>query len=333
MIDFVRCHSQIPLTPGHFVKEFWNPITLRDGSMMLWHRTRAVSVHYYLNTKRLVISGKLITLLHDTQVSNFDDLYGDLREQFIDEFNAAINCLFTMPVVDIRNFEVTRIDYCFNVETPYVTQYIDFLTTAFERTNTGGRRINHTARCGLHSSVYIKNATEYEQNRRYNYTLNVYDKTDRLHYQRNRRERISEADFALAENILRIEVQASHNLINTICQEFSVSRRFEELFDYRIAFWTICKIFDLVYRMKPQAQIYTYKEALRRVRKGSAAQKTLYSAATNHPVLGKQYAYGRKALTVLDIYPYCLLSKASPVPLLPTPMQLIVEKDGMYIEE
>lgn len=332
MIDFVRCSSQIPLTQEQFVREYWHPVTLRDGSMMLWHRTRAVSVHYYLNSQRLVISGKLITLLHDTQVSNFDDLYGDLRDQFMDAFNAAINCLFTVPVVDIRDFEVTRIDYCFNVETPYVTQYIDFLTTAFERTNTG-RRVNHTARHGLHNSVYIKNTAEYEQNRRYNYTLNVYDKSDRLRYQRNRLEPIPAADFVLAENILRIEIQASHQLINTICQKHTISRRFEELFDYRVAFWTICHVFELVYRMKPTARLYTYKNAVRSVAKGSAAQKTLFSAATNHPVLDSKYDYGRRRLNELDIYPYCLLPKTNPVPCLLNPMQLIVEKDGMYIGE
>lgn len=331
MIDYVRCYSQIPLSQDQFVKDRWHPITLQDGSMMLWHKTRAVSVHYYLNTQRLVISGKLITLLYDTQVSNFDDLYGNMKEQFIDEFNAQINRLFTEPAVDIRDFLVTRIDYCFNVETPYVTQYIDFLTTAFARTNTGGR-VNHTARHGLHNSVYIKNTAEYEQNRRYNYTLNVYDKTDRLRYQRNRRERISEADFALAENILRIEVQASHQFIKSICEKFSCSRRFAELFDYRVAFWSIGRVFALVYHMTPQMQIYTYKEAVRRVTRGSAAQKTLFSAATNHPVLDKKYAYGRKTLAAQGIYPYCLLPKTSPVTCLPSPMQLITEKDGMYIE-
>lgn len=332
MIDYVRISSQIPISLECFVDGLWHEGTTPDGSPYLWHRFRGVSVHYYVYSQRLVVSGKFITMLCDTQVSNFDDLYGNMRGQFIDEVNAEINRLFVDCVVDIRDFLVTRIDYCFNVETPFVTQYIEFLTTAFERIDKG-TRVNFTAEHGLRNSVYIKNKAEYDRNARYNYTLNVYDKADRLRYQRARHERISTGDFALAENILRIEVQASYNFLEAICRKFSVTRRFEELFNYRIALWAIETVFARVYRMNSTAQFYTYKEACKLVTKGSAAQKTLFSAATNHSVVGKKYAYGCKALNAVGIYPYCLLPRRIPCNILPNPMQLIMAKDGIFIEE
>ncbi len=330
MIDYVRLFQKIPIHKKQFQQTLCHEATTQDGSVFLWYKFRAVTVRYYLSTQNLVISGKLITLLHDTQVLNFDDIYGHLKDDFLDELNEKINRLFTRPLINLRDFLVTRIDYCFNVETPYVKEYIDFLTVAFRRTNNG-HRVNFTEKKGLSGSVYIKNAAEYEKNARYNYTLNVYNKLDRLMKQKRNKQRVTEADLKLAENILRIEIQASYHFLESICKHFDISKRFADLFDYRIAIYAIETVFGRVYRLKPNDTFYTYSEAKKLVRPDSAAHKTLYAAATNHAVTGQKYAQGIKMLRSYGIYPFCLLPTSSPVPHLQNPVQLVLNKAKAFL--
>ena len=73
---------------------------------------------YYPGTRTLYISGKIILLLADTRVLNLDDVYGIDIERFISDVNNVLNRLFTRVEIDIRDFTLSRIDYCFSVKTP-----------------------------------------------------------------------------------------------------------------------------------------------------------------------------------------------------------------------
>ena len=329
MIDYVSMNKILPIQKSTFKPSKWHREVSGEGDYY-WYHFRGVTVRYYFETQRLLIMGKLITLLHDTQVQNFDDVYGGETELFLDEVNACINDLFTQPVVDVREFSVTRIDYCFNVDTPFVRDYLVFLRRAFQMVNTGAKT-DFAAKNGLNGSVYIKNSSEYAKNSRYNYTLNVYDKLDRLHYQQGQKQNISAADLALAENTLRVEVQASHNLIKSICRHFGMEKTFSCLFRYPVAMYAIESVFKRVFRMDRTMDFYTYQEAKTRVKAGSAAGKALYSLATNHNVSGEEYAYKCKQVGKAGIYPYCLLPKGSSEAILKNPITLIYEKDGHYL--
>lgn len=329
MIDFVSMRKELPISPRSFRQGMWDRRTTEDGTTYYWHKHNNVTIRYYFSTHRLIISGKLITLLHSTQVQNFDDIYGGLTETFINDFNERVNRLFTKPLIDIREFTVTRIDYCFNVETAYVKEYLSFLTKAFQRLNTG-KRVDHTERHGLEGSVYIKNTAEYNANARKNYTLNVYDKTDRLKFQEQNGIDVEKMDFILAENILRIEVQASYEYIKSLCKHFKIEKLFGNLFDFNVAFYAIETAFKRIFHLASSCDFYTYGLAKTLIPSG-AAQKALRSSATNHNISGSSYDYARKRITQCGVYPYCLLSKDSPVDTLKNPMQLIYEKTKYYV--
>ena len=329
MIDYVSMNKIMPIPKRAFKRDRWHREVAGEGDYY-WYHFRGVTIRYYFETQRLLIMGKLITLLHDTQVQNFDDIYGGETERFLDEVNACINDLFVQSVVDVRDFTVTRIDYCFNVDTPFVKDYLAFLKRAFQLVNTGSKT-DFAAKNGLSGSVYIKNSSEYAKNSRYNYTLNVYDKLDRLHYQQEHGQSISTADLALAENTLRIEVQASHNLIKSVCYHFDMEKTFANLFSYPVAVYTIESVLKRVYRMDRTMDFYTYQEAKTRVKAGSAAAKALYALATNHNISGEKYAYKCKQVAKAGIYPYCLLRNSDGAPMLKNPIALIYEKDSLYL--
>ena len=72
----------------------------------------------------------------DSMMSSMKQPIRECYDEFLDAVNDRLNDLFMEPVIDLREFVVTRIDYCFNVETPYVQDYLAFLGRAFQKTDT-----------------------------------------------------------------------------------------------------------------------------------------------------------------------------------------------------
>ena len=177
MIDYVNLNYPKAIPKKYFSLKKWKASITDDGQPYYWHTIRGVRLRYYVESQLFTIKGKIINLLYDTQVQNFDDIYGCQRDLFLNDINTVLNRLFPSPTLDIRNFTVTKIDYCFNVETPHVKVYTDFLQKAFQMSNTG-TRIDHTDAQMLTGSVYVKTASDYTVNQNKNYTLNFYDKSD-----------------------------------------------------------------------------------------------------------------------------------------------------------
>lgn len=332
IVDYVSLNQIIPLTVQDFNLPLWHHIDSAHNGSALWHKKRGVTLYYFFNSQRLIVQGKLITLLYDTHVSNFDDIYGNQRLDFIEDINSALNPLFTHPLIDIRTFTTTRIDYCFNLETPYVDDYLIFLRRAFQATNTG-RRTDYAQEFNVNGSVYIKSSTEFKKNIRTNYTLNVYNKAMRLDYLKKSKCRIPQADFTLAQNILRVEVQSSHYLIKSLCHHFSIDQSFDSLFSYDVALFAISTVFSRVYHLDAVCDFYTYQAAKQLTLPNSIAAKLLLTVATHHRVTGSKYSYQRQKVTNLGVYPYCLLPKDSPVPVLESPFKLIINKISHYLPE
>ena len=139
MIDSVKLSKDIFIPETYLRPGLWRSYILKDGSDIRVHHYNGVWFCYYPESGRLKISGKLMKLLENTEVLNVDDIYGLDLPQFIDDLNDFINTLFTVPIIDVSTFRVSRIDYCFNVKTDYVKEYLDFLNNAFRLTDTGQR--------------------------------------------------------------------------------------------------------------------------------------------------------------------------------------------------
>lgn len=326
MIDYVHlaCDAHIRRNELHPMK--WYQNDMPDGEITHVHTIRGVRIRYYPERARITIKGKILMLLHDTQVLNVDDVYGTDVERFISEINNYLNSLFTRSMLDVRWFEVKRIDYCFNVKTKHVSTYLDFLSVAFDRVNQGSR-INFTRENDLEGSVYIKTKSDYKENERRSYVLNFYDKTDRLLKQQAKGTRIRADDFAAAKDVLRLEVQCAYNLVKQLCERLNIENLFGYLLDYDVAIIAEELVYSRVFGCNGEQDFYTYDTAKKLLpSRSQSAKKALYSASTNHCIRGKKYAYGRKIIKDAGIYPFCFLPKNCGTDYLENPMKLICKK-------
>lgn len=324
MIDYVSLRKNIEIPTNFFSPMMWKRSQTEDGQYFFWKTIRGVKLRYYEYTHNFTINGKILMYLHDTQVQNVDDIYGGNKTLFISDLNTALNALFPSPILDIRDFTVSRIDYCVNVETPHVSTYVNFMNRAFRKTNSGNR-VNFTDEHHLSGSVYVRTSSDYRDNSNKNYTLNFYDKSDRLKYLAEKGSHVNEADWILASNILRLEVQCGNNLIKRQTQKYGIGNTFGELIDYNIAYDSILSAYTRVFKGTEDTDFYTYQEAKKLLKGYPTALKTLYVAAS-HNVIGSKYAYGCKQAKQKGIYPYCFLTKSDLHPCLENPMKLIRKK-------
>lgn len=327
MIDFVRLNADVPIPKEAFVISKWRKRTMKDGTKICVHHNCGIWIRYYPELYRITISGKLLMLLENSEVLNVDDVYGADIPQFIDDLNEYLNGLFLYPVIDVREFHVTRIDYCYNVKTPHVKAYLDFLNRAFRLTNSG-QRINYVQEKGLTGSVYIKTASDYKHNERRNYVLNFYDKTDRLHYLQHRKgHAISEHDWAYAQGVLRLEIQCGMHIIKQICKAFEIEPYFGELLHHEIALYAEATIYGRIFRCDASQNYYSYDAAKRLVpARSEAARKALLHASQGHRITGKAYAHGCKVIKESGVYPFCFLPRGSSLDVLENPIRLIYRK-------
>jgi len=239
--------TDIAIRKNVLARDMWTEEMTSDGQPYYYHSCRGVWLRYYPAKERMTISGKILMLLHDTQVLNVDDIYGTDIDRFMDAVNAKINSLFTRPIIDVRTFRVSRIDYCFNVETPYVTEYVTFMNEAFRKTNKG-IRVNYVQEMDVDGSVYVKTRSDYENNERRNYVLNFYDKADRLRYQKKNGQRVAEDDFEYAQDVLRLEAQCSFQFLRKLRGKMHIGDTFGEMVDFKVAFQAIEAVYSRVFK-------------------------------------------------------------------------------------
>lgn len=326
MIDTVHLTADLTLSDKAFHQMMWFLCNTPDGEPYVQHRREGIRINYYPERKRLNISGKLIRLLHDTDVLNVDDLYGSNLELFLNRIDQYLNALFTRPVISFRDFRVRRIDYCFNIKTPHVKLYLDFLNTAFERCNTG-RRVNHVREHQLNGSVYVKTLSDYENNTLRNYALNYYDKLSRLRALIDDGKSVSADDLRVAEDMLRLEVQCGYQFIKRLCKAQRIKPNFGDMFSYEIACAAEKMVYAYVFHADEKQNFCTYTEAAKRVSpRSDAAKRALLRASQNHLITGSEFAYGRAVIAKAGVYPFCFLKKGGETPLLDNPLKLIAMK-------
>lgn len=326
MIDTVHLTADLTLSDKAFHQMMWFLCNTPDGETYVQHRREGIRINYYPDRKRINISGKLIRLLHDTDVLNVDELYGSNLELFLNRIDQYLNALFTRPVISIRDFRVRRIDYCFNIKTPHVKRYLDFLNTAFDRCNNG-RRVNHVREHRPNGSVYVKTLSDYENNTLRNYALNYYDKLSRLRALMETGKRVSADDLKAAEDMLRLEVQCGYQFIKRLCKAQRVKPNFGDMFSYEIACAAEKMAYTYVFRADDTQDFCTYIEAAKRVSpRSAAAKKALRHSSQNHLITDSEFTYGRSVIAKACVYPFCFLPKDSKTPLLDNPLKLISAK-------
>ncbi len=325
MIDCIHLKTQNFIPVAALKPEFWQKRELEDGTVYWLHKYREASLLYYPQTGKWSIRGKVMTWLHDTQVANVDDLYGTDLQGFVNEINAYLQSLVEAPMLDILTWETYRIDYCFNIKTPYVSDYLDVMNEGFRMSNTG-TRVNYPEEKGLSGSSYIKTKGDYKANELRNYVLNFYDKYDRLEYLRRRGVRIAEDDWELARNVLRLEVQCGYVFIKELCEKLNISRSFGDLISYEVAYYAEAMIYRRVFKASADQEYFAYQTAKKRLGKQRKALEVLERSAEHHRVTDSKYAHGRKQIQKAGIYPFAFLRKGSGVEVMENPLKLILRK-------
>lgn len=322
MIDYIHLKTQNLIPVEASKPGLWAEITLKDGMIYWVHKCREASLLYYPQTGKWSIRGKITTWLHDTQVANVDDLYGTDLQRFVNEINAYMKSLVEAPMVDILDWETYRIDYCFNIKTPYVSEYLDVMNEGFRMSNTGAR-VNYPEEKGLSGSSYIKTKGDYTVNELRNYVLNFYDKYDRLEFLRRRGMRIAQDDWELARNVLRLEVQCGYVFIKELCEKLNISRAFGDLLSYEVACTAEAWIYRRVFKSEADQDFFAYQTAKKLVGKQQKALEVLERSAEHHRITGSTYNYGKTQIQKTGIYPFAFLRKGSGVEVLPNPLKLI----------
>lgn len=325
MIDFVHLSANLFVCEEEMQLNEWHTTINEEGLLYYWHIVRGVKIYYRPQQQKLTIKGKILTLLFDTQVLNADDIYATDIERFADDINRYLNALFTQPLLDIRTFHVYRIDYCFNVETPYAKEYVDFLNAAFKATDSGSR-INHVQERDLDGSIYAKTKSDYEKNERRNYVLNFYDKLDWCVKKKAEGHHILAEDFEYAENILRLEVQCGYRFLDSFQKKHNVGCEFGDLFSYELAYHAVETVYRRVLRGDDQSDFYAYATAKRHFKPQTKAAKVLKRSSNHHKIIEQEYEYGVKQIKEEGVYPYCFLPKSLGIDMLENPLKLIQRK-------
>ncbi len=325
MIDYVRLGMDIEIPEEEFDWTRFRTGILKDETVIWYHRFRGVWVRYYPMRRRITVTGKILMLLEDSEVLNVDDVYGLDIPQFVCDINDYLSALFKTIRLDILYFYAYRIDYCFNVYTPHVAEYVHFMNDAFRQVDNGAR-INYTLHKHLDGSVYIKTKSDYNHNERRNYVLNFYDKADRLKYLHDRKYKIPTRDFEFAQDNLRLEVQCGFLFIKRLCKKYRIQPLFGNLLDYEIAYYAEKSIYKLIFRSDDTQDYYTYSEAKKRLPRSEAAAHTLRTASQGHKIIDSKYNYGRELIKKTGVFPFCFLPRDGKLSMLENPLKLIQRK-------
>lgn len=124
---------------------------------------------------------------------------------FQDRFNQEIRS-FNLPFLpDLEGWKAHRIDFTYNIHTPYVKDYVRLMHKADLRGFTI-KKDQHGHRSMKPGSLYINNSAV---------TLNFYDKQDEMQKAQGGTRHTPE-EISQAKDILRIEVQAGRDKLSNI---------------------------------------------------------------------------------------------------------------------
>lgn len=169
------------------------------------------SIQCRINFKRVIEEQDRIAVYTD---ADFDKM--------VDTFNSIMVYLGGLPTFD--NWNVKRIDYCINIKTPYVKEYIALMQKgdipAWQRLAFNPVSKRYTNRIG---SVYLPaKSSNIKENKTGSMTINFYDKSQQQTAEAMKNNTISEAVLLQSENILRLEVQCHRPKLDSLKRKYSL---------------------------------------------------------------------------------------------------------------
>ena len=224
-----------------------------------------------INFKRLIERQDRISVYSDA----------DFKE-IVNKFNTIMEYLGGLP--SFENWNTNRIDYCINIKTPYVKEYIDLMQKGdvphSQRLSYNPSNRNYAHRKG---SVYlVSKARDKRKGNTGSTTINFYDKEDQI-----KKEQADNSVIEQAKNILRLEVQCNRPKLDYLKKKYVLEdKKITSLLSAQISFdvlesavLAICKVGDY----------YRRTEALKKIDDLKCHQKTKDNMKLIIDTVSKQY--------------------------------------------
>lgn len=298
-------------------------------------------IAFYPNTNKLIISGRYIKTITNSYTDNFDDIISTKEEldSFFYSINKQISEMLIGIEIDIRTFKPSRIDFCLNIHTPYVNEYIRLFNKCFIKTkNKNYKNFVFEMDKELNTSFYVKTTKQFEKRKNQNFTANFYNKKDQLLYRREKdverfgRSSITADDIEEASDILRLEVQAHYEYLKRISEAFNIDFKTRQLVDY----FDIDIVAEAIKRKLKfffgEEDFYSYKAAKQilldnkcRMYYKNMSIYTYIKKKNNNESVPNIRKF-TKQLKQLGINPKCFIPKLYGIDYLKNPIKLIDEK-------
>ena len=351
MIDNISLYTTISpeyIKRGDFIMNKKHPSDLSEygvdevenGSVSYIKKLNRVTLIYFPNTHKLMLTGNLLGIDSVPRAVNIDDV-AENRVDMINQaakVSKAVNEVLTDAKTDILNWHLTRCDFCFNIKTPYFERYIEFFNLYYEYSKEQNFKsyINFACerKCKSTSSFYLKPKAQYKRNINQNFTLNIYNKTDQLKsIQKSQlakfgKSSIKDADFAAAEDILRIEVQSHHGYLKKICQRNNINFKNLTLRDLLDIDISRNAVVEKLIQFFTYCDFYSYGAANKKIAESGMKvtqrfREYLLSRARRNNV--SSVAFDNK-LKALGIFPYMFIPEKWNIDKLENPVRLIDRK-------
>lgn len=191
-------------------KCFYNYSKIDRGIRLYAYRQADQSFTYY----QIVMRINFLRVIEQTDhVKLFSEQY---TQAVSDKCNALLSelCAAFPPLLD---WEVMRIDYCINIKTPHVQQYVKLMRKGdkpFQLALPTDKYGNQTQKAG---SVYFGKA---KNKKTTSYAINFYNKADQLKNEKAKQQYIDDA-----KDVLRIEIQCNAAKIDAIKKKYKLPNK------------------------------------------------------------------------------------------------------------
>lgn len=261
MIDSIKMNHIIDIPLDKFLPDKWRyRPSFHDGitSYRFVHLYHGLHIIYKPSSHRLTIKGRLVTTsIHPDRVTNLDELLAGITEPQVRQDHSGSEVTYSLEhacqnlndltqslndylshligqVIDIRVFQVTLIEACFNVITDHVSEYIEMFNSIFIKRNLV-RYKNFVIERNLqpYTSFYIKGKVQYEENESRGFVVNFYNKLKQSQISLMNKEAMVPFglnDFIRTDKVLRMEVKCHYKALYEMYH--GTPRYFESLAHY-----------------------------------------------------------------------------------------------------
>ena len=338
MVDSVRLVYK--LNPKNIDVTSWNKHITKDGHYFQIF-INGVWLAYYPLTKNFIISGKIINLVYDEKSRNLDDIFINISDltEFFCSINKVVNQYIVNKNFDILKCKVTKIDFCVNIFSFYVDEYITFFNLFFKYNKDGkfSRYKNYVFEENLeyNSSFYMKTNTEFENDTRKNFVMNFYNKENHLMNKQKKDieekgwSSITEKDIEESRNILRLEIQAGYLTLKKICEMHNIPWKKRTLLDLIDINITKEVLKYEIERFFTTYDFYSYKKVVKILKEQGYKSKDKifdYVYKVSRHMKTSSYKKHREILEDLDICPIIFIPSNFKVDKLKNPIKLIGDK-------